>query len=95
MKLKLTQWAAYMLTLMFKMTYRYDFLFDKEILYSDKKFCFAIWHEQLYGMIVAMGGIPFATMASKNKDGSIISFVIERLGFYTSRIKTEVLFLLS
>jgi len=85
MKLKITRWAAYLLTLVLRLTYRYEFLFDKEILYSDKKFCFAIWHEQLFGMIVAMRGIPFATMASKNKDGSIIAFVIERLGFYTSR----------
>ncbi len=85
MKLKIIQWAAYMLTLVLRMTYRYEFLFDKQILYSDKKFCFAIWHEQLFGMIVAMRGIPFGTMASKNKDGSIIAFVIERLGFHTSR----------
>ena len=85
MKLYILQRLAYLLTLVLCSTYRLQFMFEKEILYSDKKYCFAVWHENLFMMIASMRGVSFATMASNNHDGSIIDYVIRKLGFYTSR----------
>ena len=48
-------------------------------------FCIALWHEQLFGGIMAHAGQDFAPLASLSADGELVTFVMDRLGFKTVR----------
>ncbi len=48
-------------------------------------FCLALWHEQLFGSILAHADQPFAPLASLSSDGDLVTFVMNRLGFQTVR----------
>jgi lysophospholipid acyltransferase (LPLAT)-like uncharacterized protein len=53
--------------------------------HANGSFCLALWHEQLFGSIMAHAGQHFAPLASLSEDGELVTFVMNRLGFNTVR----------
>jgi len=54
-------------------------------MHAGGSFCLALWHEQLFGSVVAHKGQKFAPLASLSSDGDIATRVMSRFGFNTVR----------
>lgn len=52
-----------------------------EAAHAQKAFCLALWHDQLFGSILAHAGQKIAPLASLSKDGDLVSFVMNWLGY--------------
>lgn len=53
--------------------------------HAQGSFCLALWHEQIFGSVVAHAGQSFAPLASLSSDGELVTFVMNRWGFQTVR----------
>jgi len=53
--------------------------------HKEGGFAMAIWHENLFATIAAHAGQRFAPLASLSRDGDIVSWVMDHLGFCTIR----------
>ena len=54
-------------------------------LHRGGSFCLALWHEQLFGSILAHKGQKFAPLASLSADGDIVTRVMARFGLSAVR----------
>lgn len=53
--------------------------------HATGSFCLALWHEHLFGSILAHRQQKFAPLASLSADGELVTLVMDRFGFQTVR----------
>jgi len=85
---KITSLLIYCLVRVFQITYRFRYVGnDKLIALAQKKqnYIFAIWHQNLFGGILAQSGLPHIVIISKSKDAEPVAFTCKRLGHLVVR----------
>jgi lysophospholipid acyltransferase (LPLAT)-like uncharacterized protein len=83
-------WALYAVVRALAFTYRIRIFHDEgprlaRNHHPKGSYCIALWHEYLFASIIAHRHLPFAPLASLSKDGDLVTFVMDRLGFKTIR----------
>lgn len=83
-------WLCLIFIRLLKSTWRIKVigLHQREIAENNSKtkaFAMAIWHENLLATIAVHAGQRFAPLASLSRDGDIVSWVMNHLGFITLR----------
>ena len=86
LKFKLIGFGIYIIIILMRYTYRFRFygLENRQnaaVLHQQGVFSFALWHEHLFGLILAHAGQRICAMASLSKDGDYISIVLRQLGY--------------
>ena len=81
---------AWVLLCTLKLTWRFEFKNIENRKAAERHhpnggFAMAIWHENLFATIAAHAGQKFAPLASLSRDGDIVSWVMDHLGFLTIR----------
>ena len=81
---------ALLLLKLLRLTWRFEFRNPENRTAAEKMnpgggFAMAIWHENLFATIAAHAGQRFAPLASLSRDGDIVSWVMDHLGFVTLR----------
>lgn len=89
-KLQLAGWLLYAVARLLRATWRIEVVgaahrAEAERLHAHRSFCLALWHEHLFANILGHAFQPFAPLASLSKDGELVTFVMDRLGFQTVR----------
>ncbi len=90
LKVYLGSWVLFFVVKLLILTYRIRYFGTEHRDAAQKhhprgSFCLAVWHEQLFAAILVHRKMPFAPLASKSKDGDIVTFVMDRFGFRTVR----------
>lgn len=72
------------------MTYRIRFFGEvnrkaAEDAHKNGSFCIALWHEYIVASVIAHAGQRFSPLASLSRDGELITFVLDRIGYQTVR----------
>ena len=83
-------WTLYTVVRLLASTYKIRFFYEEgthkaKSHHSQGSYCMALWHEYLLASIIAHRKMPFAPLASLSKDGDLVTFVMDRLGFQTIR----------
>jgi len=82
--------GALLLLRLLRLTWRFEVLNPENRTAAEKAhpsggFAMAIWHEHLFATIAAHAGQKFAPLASLSRDGDVVSWVMDHLGFCTLR----------
>lgn len=90
LKTKVFCWILYIVVRILLVTYRFkvhhlEFQKQAAAYHPQNSFCLALWHEHLFASILAHRHLPVAPLASLSKDGELVTFVMDRLGFKTIR----------
>ncbi len=90
LKTKFFCWILYLVVRALLLTYRFkvhqlNFQTQAASHHPQNSFCLALWHEHLFASILAHRHLPVAPLASLSKDGELVTFVMDRLGFRTIR----------
>jgi len=89
-KLHLVGWLLTMLAVGLRLTWRVrrfgiEHRKAAEDGHAKASFCLALWHEQLFASILGHARQKIAPLASLSKDGELVTFVMDRIGFKTVR----------
>lgn len=52
---------------------------------AQRPVCFALWHENWLGALLGMANLGCAPLVSRSRDGSLLTAVLERVGFFPVR----------
>lgn len=91
---KLLAFLIYITVSLFKKTYKFKFTGLEERKRAEKNhpkgaFAVALWHEYLFGAILAHAGQPFCPMTSPSFDGELVSYVMKKWNFNPIRGSTS------
>lgn len=84
----------YAVVSLLKLTYRFKFFgvearHAAEAYHPKGSLAVALWHEHLFGAILAHAGQPFCPMTSPSLDGDFVTYVMEKWGFKPIRGSTS------
>ncbi len=85
---KMTSLLIYGLVRVFQLTYRYRYVGNDKLISLAKKkqnYIFAIWHQNLFGGILAQTGLPHIVIISKSKDATLVAYTCKKLGHLVVR----------
>lgn len=90
LKTRVLAWMIFIFVRLILLTYRFKFHHvhhqnQAAALHAKGSYCLAVWHEHLLSSILAHRRFPCAPLASLSKDGDLVAFVMNRLGYRTIR----------
>lgn len=80
MQIKFLAHILYFFIRVLNLTYRYHFIGTHNKNYPDKKFVYALWHQNLIGAILSHLGEKFTMIISESNDGELVAVTCEKMG---------------